>query len=274
MPSIPLIADPELIAELISQPNSERRFIILDVGKDSIYQQAHLPGAVHINYLQLQAGTPPAAGLPPATASLEALLSGVGLTPDTLVIAYDDEGGTRAARLLWLLDWLGHRHYCYVNGGIHAWLAADLPYSTEAHVGQLSQYRITQRNEQAIITLDELLACYQTPEVVVWDARSAEEYQGLRRSSAKAGHIPGAVNYEWSRALYGDNKRLRPLPELRQELHDLGITPDKTLVVHCQTHHRSSFAWLLARHLGYPQVRGYAGSWAEWGNHPDTPVSL
>src|SRR5690554_1331428 len=84
MPSIPLIADPELIAELISQPNSERRFIILDVGKDSIYQQAHLPGAVHINYLQLQAGTPPAAGLPPATASLEALLSGVGLTPDTL----------------------------------------------------------------------------------------------------------------------------------------------------------------------------------------------
>jgi len=272
MPSIPLIADPEFIADLII--NHNRPVLILDVCKDSIYQQVHLPGAVHVNYLQLQAGTPPAPGLPPATASLEMLLSDVGLTPDTLVIAYDDEGGTRAARLLWLLELAGHRHYCYLNGGIHAWLAADMPYSTEAHAGQPGHYRITQHNEQAMITLTELLECYQKPEVVVWDARSPEEYLGLRRSSAKAGHIPGAINYEWSRALNPADKRLRPLPDIQQELHELGITLDKKLIVHCQTHHRSSFAWLLARHLGYPQVRGYAGSWAEWGNHSDTPVAL
>ena len=62
--------------------------------------------------------------------------------------------------------------------------------------------------------------------------------------------------------------------QLSAILKDLGITPDKEVITHCQTHHRSGFTYLVAKSLGYPRVKGYAGSWGEWGNHPDTPVEL
>lgn len=273
MVDIPLIADPQLIAELIKNP-LEQNIAIIDVGKEGIYTQAHLPNAVHINYLRLQQGTLPAPGLPPSDEQLEQLFSELGLTPNTLVVAYDDEGGTRAARLLWLLELAGHQYYCYLNGGIHAWLACDLPYSTESHYRTGTHFRIQKRNQHAIISMQEVLERLTTPNTVVWDARSREEYDGIRISSARAGHIPGAVNYEWSRAIdLSNNNLLRSENDIRNELHALGITPEKNVIVHCQTHHRSSFAWLLARHLGYNDVRGYAGSWAEWGNHPDTPIT-
>ncbi|VFT35679.1 thiosulfate sulfurtransferase [Pseudomonas aeruginosa] len=67
---------------------------------------------------------------------------------------------------------------------------------------------------------------------------------------------------------------LRIRADIAEVLEDLGITPDKEVITHCQTHHRSGFTYLVAKALGYPRVKGYAGSWSEWGNHPDTPVEV
>lgn len=66
--------------------------------------------------------------------------------------------------------------------------------------------------------------------------------------------------------------RLRPLDDIRRELASLGITPEKEIVTHCQTHHRSGLTYLLGRILGFPNIRAYPGSWSEWGNSPETPV--
>lgn len=66
--------------------------------------------------------------------------------------------------------------------------------------------------------------------------------------------------------------RLRNLDTLRSELKKLGITPDKTIVTHCQTHHRSGFTYLLGKILGFQDMKAYPGSWSEWGNDPTTPV--
>lgn len=73
----------------------------------------------------------------------------------------------------------------------------------------------------------------------------------------------------WTRLAPCASARISP-----EVLEDLGITPDKEVITHCQTHHRSGFTYLVAKALGYPRVKGYAGSWSEWGNHPDTPVEV
>ncbi|MNC70444.1 Thiosulfate sulfurtransferase [compost metagenome] len=89
--------------------------------------------------------------------------------------------------------------------------------------------------------------------------------------AARGGHIPGAVNLEWTDCQDRD-RALRLREDLREMLAAHGITPEREIVTHCQTHRRSGFTYMAMRALGYPNLKAYAGSWSEWGNHPDTPV--
>lgn len=271
MSLFPLLLQPAELAGRLNEP----RLLILDVGKEAIYQQAHLPGAIFLDYRRLQKGVPPAPGLLPEAEAIAQLFSDIGLQADTHVVAYDDEGGTRAARLLWLLDAAGHQHYSWLNGGIHAWLDEDLPIETEAVYAIPSQVTAAQLDLKPQVDLEYLLAHYQDENLVIWDARMAEEFAGSRVMAARGGHIPGAVNYDWSLLIDpARNNRLLPLETIQQQLSALGIDSSKTVITHCQTHHRSSFSWLAGKILGFKQIFGYPGAWSEWGNNPDTPVAV
>ena len=265
---LPLLLEPQTLAERLGEPD----LLIVDLGKAQVFQQAHIPGAVHLDFRALQKGTQPAPGLLPDAASLTALFSDLGLTPDTHVVACDDEGGGWAGRLLWVLESIGHPRYSFLNGGIHAWLAEGLPTDMKVHERAASDYRVTHLHEHTNITLDELLQRLDDPQLAIWDARSEEEYAGVRAFAQKAGHIPGAIHYEWTEPMdRSRHLRIRPLDQVRDELARRGLTDDKEIITHCQTHHRSSYSWLVGKLLGL-NIRGYAGSWSEWGNHPDTPV--
>ena len=105
------------------------------------------------------------------------------------------------------------------------------------------------------------------------DSRSKEEYSGERKFAQRGGHIPGAVNLDWHLAMDPDhNHRLQPESVLRDMLNARGVTPDKTVVTYCQTHHRSAFTYFVLKVLGYPRIKGYPGSWSEWGNDDSTPI--
>lgn len=271
MSQIPYIVSPQWLASALSQ--QPEKYLLIDMSKQGIYAQAHLKNAINVDYNRLVATTG-STGFIPTKEEIKQLLSEVGLTKDRHVIAYDEEGGTRAARFLWILALAGHQHFSYLDGGIHAWLAQDLPYSSETNQPTASTYTIDVLQTQPIATLEDVLASYQNPNTVIWDARSPEEYLGIRVNSKRGGHIPGAINYNWENAIDRDNDNLlRPLEDIRKELTALGITADKEVITHCQTHHRSSFTWLLAKHLGFENVRGYAGSWYEWGNSEHTPIA-
>ena len=88
---------------------------------------------------------------------------------------------------------------------------------------------------------------------------------------SSGGHIPGAINFEWTAGM-DPQRGLRIRSDMAQVLRDLGITPDKEIITHCQTHRRSGFTYVAAKALGYPRVKAYAGSWSEWGNLTDTPI--
>ncbi|HET7342595.1 MAG TPA: rhodanese-like domain-containing protein, partial [Methylomirabilota bacterium] len=108
-------------------------------------------------------------------------------------------------------------------------------------------------------------------DTAIVDARSAGEYTGRDVHARRGGHIPGAVNVEWSRHLRPDGT-LKPLEELRAMYVAQGVTPDKTVVTYCQTQHRAAHSYFVLRLLGYPRVLGYDRSWSEWGNRSDLPI--
>ena len=246
--------------------------LLVDVSSPENYRKAHIPGAVHLPPGVLQHGGPPAPGRIPGEERLNEIFSYLGLTPEHHVVAYDDEGGGWAARLLWTLEAIGHSRYSYLNGGIHAWKSEQLPLETEPNQPESRPVEVSLQ-PGPIAEVDDILPRLDDPQFAVWDARSAEEYLGLRSGSARAGHIPGAINIDWLELIDGANAtRLVDLEELQARLTSLGLTPDKDIVTHCQTHHRSSLTWLAMKILDYPSARGFHGSWAEWGNRDDLPV--
>jgi thiosulfate/3-mercaptopyruvate sulfurtransferase len=245
---------------------------VLDLGKADTYSAAHVPGAIHVAPSHIQLGVPPAPGLLPTKEQLSLLFSRLGLTPDTHVVVYDDDGGPWAGRMIWVLDAIGHPHYSFLNGGIHAWLAEQQPVETQANQATASDYTVESIDDSVTINKDQLMQAINESSIEIWDARSYPEYTGEKVVSKRGGHLPGAKSYEFTRALdVNADLKLRNLDDVKQELNDLGISGAKTIVTHCQTHRRSGLTYVICKQLGW-SVQAYAGSWSEWGNDPDTPI--
>lgn len=249
----------------------DKRLIIVDVSSPDNYQNGHIPGAIHLPPGALMLGKPPAPGKLPELDELDDLFSYLGLTPDKHLVAYDDEGGGWAGRLLWTLDVIGHHNWSYLDGGIHAWRDDGLQLCTEIARPEETDYHC-HLQPGPLAELEDVLASLEDPNSIVWDARSREEYLGLRSPAARHGHIPGAVNLDWLDLMDRNRSlRLKPLAQIRETLAGLGITADKTIYTHCQSHHRSGLTYLVGQLLGL-NIKAYHGSWGEWGNRADTPI--
>ena len=248
---------------------------IVDLSRSSVHEQLHIPHAIHLKPKLLLRQEEQATGLLPDQAGLEALIRHLNISPEHHLVAYDDEGGAWAGRLIWNLHCLGFENASLLNGGIHAWLGAGLPTSSEAEpvqpVGQLAQVNLAQKNRHQI-AYAQLLEKVQNKAVQIWDCRTEDEYTGLRLAARRGGHIPGALHFEWSTALNRENHlKLHPLQHTQQRLEQLGFNINEPVVVYCQSHHRSGLAYILGRLLGW-EIQAYDGAWSEWGNRPDSPV--
>lgn len=263
---LPLVIEPSDLLERLDAP----QLILVDLTSKARYEAGHIPGARFVDPKRTQLGLPPAPGLLPTQASLEQLFGELGHKPDAVYVAYDDEGGGWAGRFIWLLDVIGHKHYHYLDGGMLAWEGHSLPLSAEVPPAATAPVSLTLRDEPTA-TREYVQSRLGAADLAIWDARGPTEYSGEKVLAAKAGHIPGAINFEWTAGM-DPAHYLRIRRDIPQILEELGITPDKEIITHCQTHHRSGFTYLVAKALGYPRVKAYAGSWGEWGNHPDTPV--
>ncbi len=264
---LPLILEPAALAPLLGSAD----LLLIDLCQPQNWRQLHLPGAVHCDPYELVRGTPPAPGKLPSRQQLEALFSRIGYARDKHIVVYDDEGGGWAGRFIWLLDVIGHTRYSYLNGGLYAWYKEQRPLTSEIVPPVPSKVEVS-IDRRPTASLDEVMNAIGNADIAIWDARSPEEYAGLRSGSARSGHIPGAVNLDWTECMDREqNLKLPPLAILRGKLDGIGITPDKQIITHCQSHHRSGLTYLVAKALGH-RVQAYDGSWAEWGNLLETPI--
>lgn len=266
-------AAPELLIETdqLASRLQQAGLRLVDLRSKEKYQAGHIPGAVWFDTALLK--DPVEKLYAPSPANVARIMGEHGISNETLVVAYDDQGGLWAARLWWVLDYYGHTKAQVLNGGWNKWAKENRP--TETSAPTITPATFTPKlNEAVVCALEYVQNAAKRPDVVIVDARTAAEYNGTDVRAARGGHIPNAVNIDWQRTVTNDDLRIwRPAAELRRLYESAGVTPDKEVITYCQTAVRAAHTLFTLRLLGYKNVRNYDGSWAEYGNRPDTPIA-
>ncbi len=192
------------------------------------------------------------------------------------MVLYDDGDGLAASRVFWALDYLGHPRTSLLNGGFSKWSFEGRGRSMRRHNRPAVVYEGEPRPEK--LATSEWIHQRGTgdQEMVLIDCRSREEYTGERSKASRGGHIPGAVHVEWTRNLRetGSYPTFRDREELLDLYREAGAVDGLPVVTYCQAQVRGSHTYFVLRWLGYEAVKGYEGSWAEWGNSSRLPVTL
>lgn len=263
---LPRIIQPSDLLPRLDAPE----LILIDLSPAEDYLAGHIAQARWVDSKRTQRAGEAVPGLVPDLAQLNALFSEIGHRDDATYVVYDNEGGGWAGRFAWLLDVIGHDNWHYLDGGRQAWVADQLPLSSERPAISPTSVNLSIHTAPTA-TREYVQQRLGSADVAIWDARSPAEFRGEKVLAQRGGHIPSAVNFEWTAAM-DPARGLRLRQDLPALLDELGITADKEIITHCQTHRRSGLTYLIARVMGFPRVKAYAGSWSEWGNTPDTPI--
>jgi thiosulfate/3-mercaptopyruvate sulfurtransferase len=282
----PLIDAPGLAAELATKsPVKQGDLRLIDVrwylGKKSgksEFDAGHLPRAVFVDLDTALANAPASvpSGGPgrhplPSQNAFEQAMRGAGVNDDTRVVAYDDAGGSIAARLWWLLRYFGHANAAVLDGGIDAWKKSGGELSTLAPEIRPGNFRAKDPRRNAVVDRDGVSRALANGALVL-DARANERYRGdTEPIDARAGHIPGAKNAPWSENI-SDGKFLTA-GDLEKKYRALGAAPDRELIVYCGSGVTACHDLLALELAGISGAKLYEGSWSDWAAHEDRPIA-
>lgn len=268
----PVVSTDWLAAEL-SRPG----LVVLQLGSDSSFRAAHLPGAQRLDFDAVVLAPPVEGGLRmelPAADRLQTGLRALGVREDSRVVIVFDapQAFTRAGRTFFTLEWAGLRgRVAVLDGGLPAWRAANKPLSTGAAlrvaVGDIN----VRPNAAQLATRDSVSAAVAGRGRRLVDARAPEFYDNSRPNGMpRGGHIESAVNLPFNTATLPDG-RFKPRAELEQLVAAAGIGSDEELTTYCHIGLQASWMYLTLRYLGR-DVTLYDGSFDEWSRDAALPV--
>jgi thiosulfate/3-mercaptopyruvate sulfurtransferase len=240
------------------------------------YAKEHIPGALFLHLDRDLSGAKNGGNgrhpLPDPEV-FAARMAACGVGPDTQVVAYDNEGSAFAARLWWMLRWLGHDKVAVLDGGLAGWRRAKQPMDNVVPVLAPAQFPAQLRAENRVL-LSEMQSRLGEPDLVLLDARPEERFTGEEETvDPVAGHIPGSVNRFYYDNLDDAGCYFRPAEALRQEFDGLLAGRPASRLIHTCGSGVTACQNLLAMEVaGLPGSRLYAGSWSEWCSDPSRPV--
>ena len=255
--------DPEWLSDHPEAVLVDVRSYLDDRSGREAYERGHLPGAVFVDLGEVLAAAPTAElGRHPLPTPdvFAAGLSEVGIGDDDLVVAYDDDSGAMASRLVWLLRITGHEA-ALLEGGYAGWHGRR---DAGVTLRPAATFTATPWPRGRFVETDELAG------LTVLDARPLERFRGdVEPMDARPGHVPGAISLS-CRANVGPDGRLLPVPELRRRLAPLTTDPWVSM---CGSGVTACHTLLVAEHLGLPAGRLYPGSWSQWAA-TDRPAAV
>jgi thiosulfate/3-mercaptopyruvate sulfurtransferase len=239
------------------------------------YRASHIPGAVYAS-LSHDLSAPPNGTNGrhplPCVEDMEATFGRLGIAMGTQVAIYDQDAGSYASRLWWMLRYLGHEAAAVVDGGWAKWLREGRPVRRGDEVRPAATFH-GQRRKELRVLVDQVERMLGSPDALLVDARAPERFAGASEPLDRAaGHIPGAVNHFHRRNVTEDGVMLPPDVLRRQFAETLGERPPEQVVMYCGSGVTACHNLLAMEHAGLRGTKLYGGSWSEWSADPGRPV--
>lgn len=271
-----VLVDTEWVAARLEDPTVR----VVESNEDPlVYPSGHIPGAVEIDWTR-DLNDPLRRDYIESTDFSE-LLGRMGISPETTVVFYGDKNNWWAAYAYWVFQLFGHARARLMDGGRLKWEQEGRPLTRETPTVQPVSYPELPRDDSAIRAYREQVLEHVNRHHPLVDVRSPEEFSGERlhmpdypnEGALRGGHIPGARNVPWARAVKADGT-FKTAEELRAiYVEEQGLVPTDEVIAYCRIGERSSHTWFVLTHLlGFQNVRNYDGSWTEWGNLVGVPV--
>jgi len=245
-----------------------------------LYDLGHIPGAVKVDWVNDLNDPVTRDYIGPE--QLQTLLRRLGIDRDTTIVLYGDKNNWWATYAFWVFRLFGLEKLRIMDGGRALWEKEGRPMTEEVPSFPPGDVTVGERNDEAIRAFrEDVLEHYREGGQMV-DVRSPEEYRGERmhmpdypnEGALRGGHIPGARNVPWAKAVDPETATFLPADRLREiYLEEQGLKDDQEVVAYCRIGERSSHTWFVLTYLlGFPRVRNYDGSWTEWGNLVRAPI--
>lgn len=263
-----LLVDTAWLAEHLADSNIR----IVDL-RPRGYAEGHIPEAVRLDNNWIRNPKAPPTFLP-TPQEFEALMSRLGVSNTTRVIAYDERGGIYATRLWWILNHYGHANVAVVDGGWVKWAKEQRATSTTAPAPTATSFKVKPGTVK-VATADQVKAAINNPAIKLVDARTQGEIDGKDlRNIKRGGFIESSVPVYWEDTLDPVTKAFKPAADIAKLYRDKGITAKDDVTVYCQVGMRAAHDIFTLALIGHDltKLANYYGAWEEWGNREDTPI--